>query len=1091
MAKGTPVARLSVRVLPDTSEFGPRLKAELAKVRDFKINVDPDLTGFAAKIKAEAAKVRDVKVGVDFDTHSMAASHAELQAEASRNPVQVPVELDRKTFRNSFTRLTTRDGHGLTSSVASWVRLGITNGLGLTGSVVKLSSIGMAGATAAAGVGALLLKVVPLVGEVAQLAGLLPLIPAALGGLAGIVGTVALGLHGMSDAFKNMGDPQKFAESLKELSPAAQSFAKAAKTLKDSFAGIQMDVQEKLFSGLGDELKTWKTDLIPALASGFGNIATGLNSVAKNVIASFGNPKVTSAIRTLFGNTGSALTTAAPGLGSIVTGFSTLSAAASKFFDRFALEFTEAGKKFESWVDKVTTNGQLDKWINQGVDAFKNLAGIVGNLSSVIASVTRAAGGEGLLKGFNTLTGKFADWSKTDVGQRYFNRIFTTADQVLSALAPIIPALGSLGAALNLGGIAKAVGPQVANIIDALKPAASSLGKLLADLATPLGKALTSFATFIGPAIDALTPGLKDLFGSLPKIAPDLGGILVDIGKVGSAIGTFLSDYLPPFVSAVKTIADKIADIVGSLGDFGGAIAAVLAVLAASGFGGKGGKGSKGGRGGRFGGWGTILGGIGAIDLGSKILDEVKDPKLPKDLSEYGKNLGTNVAEGFTSGMMVAGLPGAIGGAILGAAATAAGPMKKFSDTIWKTVTGDKSGDYISGLNSFGGWQITKGGAKGSNANTEDEKKQIKNRLELNKQNNKNLKDLYKQDADAYADIMGEKLKFDSKYNSSSLQGALKLANDIRAAQNDANEKKLRSDKVTFDTWIGLASNASADIGSAWANAARSADMASHDAATSTDAASTQIGGAWTRAAGSATWYAQQSQAQIQLASANSAASVDAGSAQIQGAWTRAAASASGNASGSQGAWQRAAGNSAASWNNFYSQFYSSTPAAGSAASARGALNAWAGIGGRAASLGAEFGNGLAAGINSRLGSVQAAANNLAEVAIRAAQAAAKIASPSKKMMEVGAYMSEGLAIGIASNVGMVRDAAHAASSAAIDSAAANLPGRSAAQNTMPSTLAVYDVNNVLLGTMDVRSGQMVSQYDAHNDLVGSTRRAP
>lgn len=1077
MASGTPVARLSVRVLPDTSEFGPKLRAQLQKVGNFKVNVDPDLTGFAAKIKAEAARVRDVKVGVDVDRSFRDRVGFAAQQGISRNASRI------------------------SNSVADAVGAGVRKAFSFSTGVVKFSAIGLGAATAAAGVGALLLKVVPLVGEIGQLAGLLPLIPAALGGLAGIAGAVVLGLHGMGDAFKNMGDPKKFAEAIAKLTPSARGFAVAAKDIKDAFKGIQMDVQERLFKGLGDELRSWKDNLLPALASGFGDIATGLNGVANNVIAAFGNSKVTAAIKSLFGNTGSALTTAGPGFASILTGFTTMSAAASKFFDRFAVAFTNGGAKFEAWVDKIVANGQLDKWVNQGVDAFKNIAGIVGNLSSVIASVTRAAtaASGGMLEGFAAVTGRFAEWAKSDVGQRLFANMFRTADEILSSLAPIIPALGKFSVALDIGGIAEKVGPQIANIIDALKPAASSLGQLLQDIATPLGKALTSFATYIGPAIDALAPGVKDLFGALQKIAPDLGSILVDVAGIGSKILTFIADALPGFVSAVKKITGIISDVVGSLGSFGGAIGAAVLALAAFGGGGKGGKGGLAK---------TAIGGGLLVDSATSNFDLGKNlskstDSLGKTLGDFGKNIGEAAAAGALIGSAFGPLGTAIGGLagiIVSAGSTILGFAKDEMDQIVKDLKAPYADKKANAKNEFGRGQ---------------------DMMAI-------LKDI---NPDAYAKILAKQMM--GGYNTKDGKGNLKWIDDIQKAMASGNKKivddanssgkkvegawssavartteairdssasavdpwKQATSQVVADTaamsvrtaksWSDLGSFASTSASTAsgaWSRAAT-------DSATFTDNSSALMQGAWTRAAASATWSATTTEAVFTYASASSARSADSASALMQGAWTRAGSSAAGAASQADGAWRSAASNSGGAWQGFYNSFNTSRPAQASAASAQGALNAWSGVGARASGLGAEFGNGLAAGINSRRGAVESAANDLAGLAIRAAALAARVASPSRAMMEIGAYMSEGLAVGISSNVNMVRSAAHAASSAAIDTAAGRMAAAGPLSNSGPSELVVKDSNDQLIGRMRVESQGVTDQYDANTQLVASTRR--
>ena len=74
--------------------------------------------------------------------------------------------------------------------------------------------------------------------------------------------------------------------------------------------------------------------------------------------------------------------------------------------------------------------------------------------------------------------------------------------------------------------------------------------------------------------------------------------------------------------------------------------------------------------------------------------------------------------------------------------------------------------------------------------------------------------------------------------------------------------------------------------------------------------------------------------------------------------------------------------------------------------------------------IGAMIGQGLAAGMYSALGAVTAAANALVAQAERAAQAKAKIHSPSRLFRDnVGRYISQGIAVGIMSDAYKVDDA--------------------------------------------------------------------
>ena len=99
-------------------------------------------------------------------------------------------------------------------------------------------------------------------------------------------------------------------------------------------------------------------------------------------------------------------------------------------------------------------------------------------------------------------------------------------------------------------------------------------------------------------------------------------------------------------------------------------------------------------------------------------------------------------------------------------------------------------------------------------------------------------------------------------------------------------------------------------------------------------------------------------------------------------------------------------------------------------ASVRSAINQAAAIARSGAgpmySAGAMIGQGLAAGMQSEVGAVAAAANALVAQADRAARAKAKIHSPSRLFAEIGGFIGQGMAVGMNSTQGAIASASDA-----------------------------------------------------------------
>jgi hypothetical protein len=110
------------------------------------------------------------------------------------------------------------------------------------------------------------------------------------------------------------------------------------------------------------------------------------------------------------------------------------------------------------------------------------------------------------------------------------------------------------------------------------------------------------------------------------------------------------------------------------------------------------------------------------------------------------------------------------------------------------------------------------------------------------------------------------------------------------------------------------------------------------------------------------------------------------------------------------------------------------------------------------------MGAALAAGLESQVGRVQAAANRLAQAAAAATRAAAAIRSPSRVFIELGELMGEGLEVGL-------RNAKTPVERAADDLAQAAIAGAKGVEDAFAGSQWAADLNsrmNVALAENDV-----------------------
>lgn len=215
----------------------------------------------------------------------------------------------------------------------------------------------------------------------------------------------------------------KVSEALAKLSPNAQSAVKELHSLKDEFDKVvQAPVQQNLFDGLDQSLKSLGSKTLPILGVGLSGVAKGLNSDLKALATSLGADKNTSLMTKLFGNTQGGLQNASKGVDSLVHSFLQLAAASSNALPRLGDAATKVFGKFDTFIARISNDGTLDKWIDQGLKAVDSLGHSLVNVVSIVSSIGKAfnaASGTqgGFLTSLDHATQKLSEFLKSANGQ--------------------------------------------------------------------------------------------------------------------------------------------------------------------------------------------------------------------------------------------------------------------------------------------------------------------------------------------------------------------------------------------------------------------------------------------------------------------------------------------------------------------------------------------------------------------------------------------------------------------------------------------------------------------------------------------------
>lgn len=388
-----------------------------------------------------------------------------------------------------------------------------------------------------------------------QLSGVTLLLPGILAGAGAALTTLKVGFASFWDAV-NADTPKKFAKATEDMSASAKASVIALRDLKIAMSGvgsIGKPVQTAMFRGIADQINTLNKTYIPVLKTGMTGIATGFNAMGREALIAVGKASSVSQVQTIFTNTSTAVAKMRLTLANAATGFLTLGAAGSAFLPRIGAAIDSAAAKFNSWSQRITSDGSFDRWVNNGITAFKQFGTIIGNIGSIIGSVFGAlsASGGGALASFANLTGTVKDFLRSVEGSAALSSFATTVTKAGDALSQV------LGAAL------KAVAPIVTALGPALQTLATSIGEHLSGAITAVTPALTRFAEILSANPEVLANIAKAV-----EIAAISFGPLVAILGVA---GTLLKGLL---------LARVAAAAIGALGIEGTTAARVIRLLA-------------------------------------------------------------------------------------------------------------------------------------------------------------------------------------------------------------------------------------------------------------------------------------------------------------------------------------------------------------------------------------------------------------------------------------------------------------------------------------------------------------------------------
>ncbi|QHB37762.1 tail length tape measure protein [Mycobacterium phage Imvubu] len=308
--------------------------------------------------------------------------------------------------------------------------------LGFLTSPLGLNSI----ALAASALPAVATGVTNIVGAVQQLGQAGLALPGIFAGAAASIGTAVIGFQGIGDAVKALNeaeaDPAKLEEANKVLEKMAPAAAEVAREVSRLSTGplreFQKAIAQPMLAGVAGELTSFTDKVLPRAQTGMGKIATAWNGTLKTLLREGSSDRTLSLVDQIFGNTAEGQTRANNAIKPLLNAFGTLGAEGSKFLPRLGDAITKVSERFEAFITKNAANGNIFRWIDEGLNGLRAFGNAVLNVLKTITGLTKAAGAlDGSLSGdggflgwLETASGRMSDFVNSAEGQQKLTAFF-------------------------------------------------------------------------------------------------------------------------------------------------------------------------------------------------------------------------------------------------------------------------------------------------------------------------------------------------------------------------------------------------------------------------------------------------------------------------------------------------------------------------------------------------------------------------------------------------------------------------------------------------------------------------------------------
>lgn len=256
------------------------------------------------------------------------------------------------------------------------------------------------------------------------------------------------------------GGVNAFADAMAKLSPNAQAFVRKLIELKERFAGLKREVQDRLFEGLDKSLEKLATSWAPKLPKILGGMADALNRVAKAIAEALGDEdfirnieKASKAFEGFLDYLGEAAA-------DIIDAFGRIAGASGPILETLGWIIADIADSFADWIEEAEKTGDLEsfmetaaRYLREIYDIGKLVFQIMGEIIEILFPSSDTAA-TGLLAGIKESLSDVQEWLGDPKNKQSIRDFFAKFDDFFTKLTEEwIPDLQEFGR--NVGSLVR------------------------------------------------------------------------------------------------------------------------------------------------------------------------------------------------------------------------------------------------------------------------------------------------------------------------------------------------------------------------------------------------------------------------------------------------------------------------------------------------------------------------------------------------------------------------------------------------------------------------------------------------------------